>query len=192
MNHAALLKSTFDVFFPAPLEAWEVFAAQLSPRSFARNQVLKPAHAAESQFHFLVRGSIGIFLWKENNPVCLDFAFERSFFADYMSLLTGAVTPLEVVALEPLETLTMSREAFLQLRDTETGVFITRAAAESVFIAKQQQQIDLLLLTAEQRYQHILETGPQLLQRVPQKHLASYLGITPQSLSRIRRRFASR
>jgi len=54
------------------------------------------------------------------------------------------------------------------------------------FVEKQQQQIDLLTKTAEQRYQELMNKNPEIIQRIAQKHIASYLGITTQSLSRIR------
>jgi CRP-like cAMP-binding protein len=59
-------------------------------------------------------------------------------------------------------------------------------ASEHGFVLKQQQQIDLLLKTAEERYQDIVLYKPEWVQRFSQKHIASYLGITTQSLSRIR------
>ncbi|MEQ8925151.1 MAG: Crp/Fnr family transcriptional regulator, partial [Fulvivirga sp.] len=56
-------------------------------------------------------------------------------------------------------------------------------------LAKQQLDFDLFkILTPEQRYLNLLEKRPDLIQRVPQRHLASYIGITPQSLSRLRMR----
>jgi CRP-like cAMP-binding protein len=67
------------------------------------------------------------------------------------------------------------------------GMVIMRISAETSFIEKQQQQIELLTKSAEERY-HILSIKyPNIFQRVAQKHIASYLGITPQSLSRIRK-----
>ena len=66
-------------------------------------------------------------------------------------------------------------------------MILTRAAAEGSYIGKQQQQINLLTKTAEQQYRELLQTNPDIVARVAQKHLASYLGITPQSFSRIRR-----
>ena len=68
------------------------------------------------------------------------------------------------------------------------GQVIFLISAEWSFVEKQQQQIDLLLKTAEQRYLDLMEKQPDLIQRTPQKHVASYLGITTQSLSRIRRK----
>ena len=58
--------------------------------------------------------------------------------------------------------------------------------AENSFVEKQQQQIDLLTKTAEKRYTELLQKNPEIIQRIAQKHIASYLGITAQSLSRIR------
>ncbi|MGE8428723.1 MAG: hypothetical protein ACN6O7_12630, partial [Sphingobacterium sp.] len=65
------------------------------------------------------------------------------------------------------------------------GEKITRLCAESSFILKQQQQIDLLLKSAKERYMELVDTKKGI-ERIPLKYLASYLGITPQSLSRLR------
>jgi CRP-like cAMP-binding protein len=61
-----------------------------------------------------------------------------------------------------------------------------QVSAETSFVEKQQQQIELLTKTAEERYKILLKRFPEIHQRIAQKHIASYLGITPQSLSRIR------
>lgn len=52
---------------------------------------------------------------------------------------------------------------------------------------KQNQQIESMTLTAQERYLNMMKNNPELIQRISQKHIASYLGITPQSLSRIRK-----
>ena len=184
---AKILKNAFDQFFPAPIEAWQQFADVCTVKHYAKDEVLKPAHDAEHYFHFIVKGCAGVFLWKENNYVCLDFGFENHFFGDYMSILTGQPNPLETVALENSEMLRLTKTDYLQLGQTEIGSILMRAAAESSYVAKQQQQIDLLTKTAEQRYLELLQMHPDIVHRVAQKHLASYLGITPQSFSRIRR-----
>jgi CRP/FNR family transcriptional regulator, anaerobic regulatory protein len=97
-------------------------------------------------------------------------------------------TLLETIALEDCEMLRISKQNFLKLKETPMGMMIFLNTAEASFVEKQQQQIDLLLKTAEQRYLDLLEKQPLLIQRTPQKHIASYLGITTQSLSRIRKK----
>jgi len=92
------------------------------------------------------------------------------------------------MALENTEMLRISRENIEKLKEGQMGRLIFLISAETSFVDKQQQQIDLLLKTAEQRYIDLLEKQPNLIQRTPQKHIASYLGITTQSLSRIRKK----
>jgi CRP-like cAMP-binding protein len=183
-----ILKNAFDPLFEAPIEAWESFAELCEEKEYKKGTVLKKSHDRETYFYFIIKGSAGVFLWKENNPVCLDFAFESHFFADYVSLLTGQATPLETITLEPSLLLRISRDNYLKLGQNDIGLIITKMAAEASYISKQMQQIDLLTKTAEQRYIELLMRQPDVVARVPQKHIASYLGITPESISRIRRK----
>ena len=60
------------------------------------------------------------------------------------------------------------------------------------FIALKERTLGMINLTAEQRYEHLLKTRPELFQNVPLKHLASYLGVTDTSLSRIRKELAQK
>lgn len=183
---AERLKKSFDNFFEAPIEAWLEFAQYCEPISFAKDEIIKPQNTTERYFYFILKGSAGIFLWKENNFVCLDFSFENGACCDYMSLLTNEPTELEVVALEKSEMVRISSHNFRNLSRKSVGQVIMQKSAESSFIEKQQQQIELLTKTAEERYQILLNKFPHIHQRIAQKHIASYLGITPQSLSRIR------
>lgn len=183
------LKASFDKYFEAPLEAWRVFASLCEVVQFKKNEIIKPYAKAEGYGYFILSGSGGVFVWKGNNYVCLDLMFEDTFFADYMSLITGAPSPLETIALENSEMLRISRVNIDKLKNTEMGKVIFLISAESSYVEKQQQQIDLLLKTAEQRYKELLEKQPHLIHRTSQKHIASYLGITTQSLSRLRKKF---
>ncbi|MBC6365841.1 Crp/Fnr family transcriptional regulator [Algoriphagus sp. AK58] len=187
MDYAKLLKSSFDPFFKVPLANWEDFAQRCKPITVPRDTVIKEHDTLESYFYFIVKGAVGLFLWKENNPVCLDFAFEGQFCSDYMSLLTGEPTPLHMMALEDCLLLRMSKENYFELTKTPTGQILRLVAAEVSFVDKQRQQIELLTKTASQRYHLLLQQFPNIQNRIAQHHIASYLGITPQSLSRIKR-----
>lgn len=68
--------------------------------------------------------------------------------------------------------------------------FENSLAAEQLYIRKNKRQMALLKNTAEQRYRQLLQEGSHFIQQVPLKYLASYIGITPQALSRIRARIS--
>jgi CRP/FNR family transcriptional regulator, anaerobic regulatory protein len=183
---AEILKKSFDKYFSAPIEAWKEFAEFCEPITFAKDEIIKHQNTTEKYFYFIIKGSAGLFLWKQNNFVCLDFAFENSACCDYMSLLTKKPTELEVVALEKSEMIRISSTNFYNLSRKSVGQIIMQMTAEASFVEKQQQQIELLTKTAAQRYRILQTKFPNIHQRIAQKHIASYLGITPQSLSRIR------
>lgn len=186
--YAQRLKTSFDQFFEAPLSAWEGFLSLCEVVHFKKNQIIKAYGQTERYGYFILSGSGGVFLWKESNYVCLDLMYEDLFFADYMSLITRQASPLETIALENSTMLRISRDNIDLLKKSNLGQLIFLISAEYSYVDKQQQQIDLLLKTAEQRYLDLLIKQPNLIQRTSQKHIASYLGITTQSLSRIRRK----
>ena len=68
------------------------------------------------------------------------------------------------------------------------GVHIGRVISEELFIKKQTEQINLLTLSPTERYKKLLIEKPKIIQRTPLKIIASYLGVLPESLSRIRNR----
>ena len=134
----------------------------------------------------ILSGSGSIHLWNKNNYKCVDLVYEFDFFGDYMSYMTQRPSPLETITIEDSELLQIPYYNFQRmLAESKRGEKITRIMADFAFISKQQQQIDLLTKTASERFQQLKIQTPKLLERTPKKYIASYLGITPQSLSRI-------
>lgn len=183
-----ILKNAFDPYFPAPIEAWRDFASYCKFEQYRKDFILKEQFTKAKKFYFILEGSVGVFLQVDSSDVCLDFAFENNFVGDYMSILTGESSPLFIQTTENCKLLAINRDDYLALGKTEIGIILMKAAAESSYISKQMQQIDLLTKTAEQRYAELIKYNPEIIQRITQKHIASYLGITPQSLSRIRKK----
>jgi len=187
-KYVPILKSSFDRFFDAPIEACEYFADKCEVVSYKKDEIIKTQNSSERYFYFIIYGSVGVFLWKENNFVCLDFAFDGHFCSDYMSLIMKQPTLLQMVALENSQVLRMTTKDYDLISQEPLGKVIRLVAAEMSFVGKQQQQIELLTKSAKERYEILLKQFPNIQNRIAQNHIASYLGITPQSLSRIRRK----
>jgi CRP/FNR family transcriptional regulator, anaerobic regulatory protein len=184
--HALKLKHYFDRYVDEPIEVWNSVFELLTEVKLKKNKVIKATGQVEKNAYFILSGACGVFLWKGNNFVCLDIILENNFFADHMSLITGQPSQLETVALENTTALQISKDNIAKLKMSPFGNTIFLLGTENSFVVKQQQQIDLLTKTAEQRYHELMNKNPELIQRIAQKHIASYLGITTQSLSRIR------
>lgn len=185
--YAELMYKKFYQDFNAPIEAWQQYVECCDLITFNKEEIVKEQDRKERYCYFILNGCIGVFLWNGNNFVCLDFFFDFEFCADYMSFLIDKATPLQLVALETAKALRMSETDYRSLTKKSMGSIIRLISAETSFVEKQQQQIDLLTKSSEERYKVLLNRFPNIDNRIAQKHIASYLGITPQSLSRIKR-----
>ncbi|MDX2172456.1 MAG: Crp/Fnr family transcriptional regulator [Bacteroidota bacterium] len=148
--------------------------------------MVKKAGETEKYFYFILNGSGGVMLFKNNNYICIDLCFDGDFFGDYLSFLTQQPTEIEVICFEASTLFRINRKNFNELAQTEYGRILCQTASDSLYIHKQTQQIKLLTKTAEQRYVEMLEKQPNIIQRTPSKYIASYLGVTPESFSRIK------
>lgn len=182
------LKQIFDPFFNVPIEAWQYFASLGEIVEYDKNQIIKECNHIARYGYFLIEGSCGLFVWKENNFVCLDLFLEYSFFADDISLNSGEPSPIEIKVLEKSTIFRISKSNIEQLKQTPMGNMLFMIGAENDVNEKQKQHLEFLTKNAEERYVDLLKNRPELLKRIHQKHIASYLGITTQSLSRIRKK----
>ena len=182
------LKEAFDPYYEAPIEVWSRFYSLCEEVEFKKEQTIKRENTIANHGYFLLEGAVGSFVWKKNNYACLDFFFEGAFFADDYSLTTGLPSPLELIALEKTFALQISKDNIEVLKRTPIGQTLFLIGEQNDNAKKDKQRMDFMTKTAEERYLDLLENRKDILRRVPQKHIASFLGITKQSLSRIRRK----
>ncbi len=172
---------------------WDTFVARIETRIYERNEVIKKYYQLEEYINIVVCGSVGLFIKNGDTDICTNLFYEEEFFCDYLSLLKQEETALKTVALEDAEIWSVPY-SYMQVLYSEfsSSVQVARFVAETLFICKQEEQIDLLTLTPEERYTKLLRLRPNVLQRTPLKIIASYLGITPESLSRLRKRVVAK
>jgi signal-transduction protein with cAMP-binding, CBS, and nucleotidyltransferase domain len=183
---AEQLKKIFDPFVSLNIQVWENFEKLGKVEELPKETVLKASNTKEKYFNIVLKGSGGNLIWNKNNFVCIDIAFENDSLFDFMSFKLQKSTPIEVRLFEDSRIFSVPYQNFQKtLIPGNFGENIMRLAAEESFIEKQQQQIDLLTKTAKVRYLELLQAKNEI-SKVPLKYMASFLGITPQSLSRIR------
>lgn len=185
---AEILKNSFDKYYKAPIESWERFVSLCEEVQFKKNEVIKQSHTTARYGYFLLEGSVGLFVWNENNFICTDLYLENNFFGDDISLFSGKPSPIEIISLENSKTLRLSKANIEILKKSPIGSMLFLVGEQSDNYGRQSQQIESMTFTAEERYHKLVKNNPELIQRISQKHIASYLGITPQSLSRIRKK----
>src|SRR3989338_4792944 len=140
--------------------------------------------------NFLLSGCMRTFtLNEQGEEQVVQFGIEDWWMGDLYSFLTQAPASYSIDALEDTLVAQITKEhldnLYLQVPKFER---FFRLILQNAFIAQQDRIHQSLSLTAEQRYEEFIRKYPQLEQRIAQKHIASYLGITPVFLSMLRRK----
>ena len=141
------------------------------------------------QLYFVRTGAIRIWLNKGGKDITLQFFFEGEGATVLESFLYGEQSPFSIETIEACKLSVLPRETFSQWIADNTAFkdwFYQTAVQKQLQHSK--RLLSLITRTPAQRYGDLMKDRPELLQRVPQQYIASYLGITPESLSRIRAR----
>jgi CRP/FNR family transcriptional regulator, anaerobic regulatory protein len=178
----------FDRILPLDKEEKELIQAKFSPRLFRKRQYVLQEGNICTHFYFVVRGCLRMYkIDNQGTTHILQFAVENSWINDLGSFHSLNPSALNIDALEDTVVLQISREdliaVYLQAQKFNR---IFRVLLENGFVRLQERLLQNISSTAEERYQSFLEVYPHLVNRLSQVQIASFLGITPEFLSRLR------
>ena len=155
--------------------------------SIAKNKDLQPIGHTCRTIYFITKGIGRIYYFKDGIDVTESFAFENNIIARIESLFTGKPSRKAIQVLEDAEIIAINANSLFKLYDTFPEIErLFRKIFEAAYVDTVNRIESIQFHTAEERYQTLLEQAPNVIKRVPLKYIASYLGITQQSLSRIR------
>lgn len=172
----------------------EIIERLITPRSIEKNKVLFPAEKTCDYAAFVKKGLLTATYNKEGEEIFLHFYPENSFAIDYPSFLQGVPAEFTIKALENSELLLLHNKDLQILYNSENPKWnkFGRLIAEMTAINFISRQKITLLKTPEERFEYFLKSNPNLTKRISQYQLANYLGIRPESLSRIKKRTIDR
>ncbi|ARV05405.1 CarD family transcriptional regulator [Polaribacter sp. SA4-10] len=174
-------------------EDWLFFSSLLKKREFSKKSSFLKKGEIENSISFIEKGEVRLFIPKEDEEkeITFGFSFQGEFVSAYDSFITQ--TP----SLYQLETLTDTVLWSISYTDlqkvyktTKVGNTIGRYVSERLFLIKSKREQSLLNDTPEERYLKLFKERPNVIKQIPLKYIASYIGVTPQALSRIRKRIS--
>ena len=185
------IKEFFARISPLKDEYWQIFSSKLERREFSKKQIILQQGETENYLSFIEEGIVRHYFPKIENDVTFDFTFEGAFFSAYKSFIMQTPSEYNIQALTDVSILSISF-ADLQkaYKETPKGNMFGRFAAEGLYLKKFNRELSLLTLTPEERYLALFNEQAKLIKQIPLKYIASYIGITPQALSRIRKRIS--
>ncbi|WP_441001477.1 Crp/Fnr family transcriptional regulator [Fodinibius sp. SL11] len=186
-----VLKESFQEHVSLNDEEWEMCKNNFRPKRMLKRQFLLQEGDVCRELAFVEKGALYSYtVDSKGNQHVIRFAFEGWWMANLQSFFTGKPTTLNIEVLEDSELLMLDRKNHQKLLD-EIPAYerYHRIIVQNAYVALQQRAENALGLTAEEKYSRLIEQNPEFMNRVPLNLVASYLGMSPETLSRVRSNF---
>jgi CRP-like cAMP-binding protein len=171
-------------------EEQELFLSKIEIRKYKSKTVLLDAGEIATYTYFVNSGILRSFSINDNiMEHILHFACEGWWIGDMYSYIAQKPGNLFIEVIEDAEVVLISKEEqnqlYLEIPKLER---FFRILSENSLVAHQERLLDNLSLTAEERFEKLCKKYPSLIQRLPQKYIASYIGVTPEFFSKMKAR----
>lgn len=185
------LKKHISLQLPLEEKKLEIFLSKFKPLSLKKGEYFVNEGEVCRKIGFILEGSMLCYYNKGGNEVIDEFSLDKEFITDYFSFLTHTPSEKAVKCLEDTELMVIVYEDLQELFALDPAFEkVGRLMAEGLFMNWQQKAKSLMLDNAETRYLKLIKRRPDLPERVPQYLIASYLGVKPETLSRIRKKIS--
>jgi CRP/FNR family transcriptional regulator, anaerobic regulatory protein len=188
MNDFLKIKQVLFHFHPLSENEWNDFSDKLQLKTALKGQLLLQEGQVENTIRFLLKGATRHYFINKGEEYTLDFHFEGDFITAYYSFINREPSSVYIEVLEHSEMIIIDYLALQEFyKCYHNGDKIGRLFAEFQYSKRLKKEMDFLALNAQQLYADLMLKNPDLIAGISVKHMASYLGIKPESLSRIRK-----
>lgn len=182
----------FNNKIPLTDEEQELIKNYLTLKKLRKKQYLLQEGDACNCVAFIEKGAMRLYkVNQDGSEHIVQFGLEGQFLTDLYSFLTSEPSIYNIDAIEESELVLVTKSASDQLRKQSSKYpeFIYRVVSEA-YIQLERRMTSVISLSLEERYKELTGNHPDIIQRLPQHMIASYMGLTPETLSRVRKRIS--
>ncbi len=191
MDAFNLLFQLLNQMVPLDKNETELIRSSFKPLNLKKGEYFLQSGEINKHVGFLAKGLVRYFVFKDDEESTFIFTKEGEFIADYQSFNNKTKSVQNIQAIEDCELLVIDYASVQHIFSvTPNGNLIGRLIIEHRFDVMVNQLLAIYMQNHEERYLSFIKHYAELTQRIPQYLIASYVGVQPESLSRIRRRFA--
>jgi CRP-like cAMP-binding protein len=187
MQELDFIKRQLEALHPIPDEQWQKFCALFKKRELKKGDHFIHVGDQVEKFGFIAKGLVRFYVnTSEGNEYNQSFKKENEIIAAYFPMLTKKPSPMGVEALEDTILYEIMYNDFEHFYEEDTTwLILGRKFIELNLIIKAERELELLTLDGKSRYQKYLQEKSDLLDRVPQYHLALHFGMNPSAFNRM-------
>ncbi len=152
-----------------------------------RNQYLKVGGSIDTNIYFIENGSLKIFLLDETEERIIRFGYKNNLIVSIDSFLNNKPSELYIQAIKKTEVQVITKKKFSEfINSSYERMKLWLTILEDLVLQQIEREKDLLINSPKERYERVLKRNPQLFQEIPNKHIANYLRMSAETLSRLK------
>lgn len=157
-------------------------------RKLDRYEFLNPKDRIDDNIYFVEHGSLKIFCELEESELIVSFGYPDTFVSNLPSLLTGQISKFNIQALKACRLIGIRKTDFYDAVNSNASVAaFWKKKTELIILDLIERQVDILTSSPTERFNRLQKRNPKLLQNIPNRYVASYLRMSPETLSRIKK-----
>lgn len=158
-------------------------------KSLQRNELLYDIGSMGQHLYWVIQGTLKIYYLNHGEEIVAGFCYPNTLACSYPSFISNQPSEYCIQAITPCQLIGVHKKHFYEA--IEQNISLERAwrkITEQVLLGKIEREMDLIIQSPEERFTRLWNRSPHLFQLVPQRYIASYLRMTPETFSRIKRK----
>jgi CRP-like cAMP-binding protein len=187
MDLIDIVKSYLSNYVSLNEQEFNFLSSLFELRNFAKRDKLVEEGEVEKYLNFILQGLARKFFIRKNEEMVMQFSRENEIICCYDSFMSGEPSNFSVEALEPMVVVSITHDNVEKLYEFSPKMErLGRLIATQEYLKKESFEYNRVRLTSQERFINFIRNNSYLLQRVPQKYLASYLNMKPETFSRLK------
>jgi CRP-like cAMP-binding protein len=183
----AILQKYIDQFIDLPAEELEALINSIEVRSVDKKVRLTDINETEKYLYFVIKGLARKFFYKGKEEIITQIAKEGELISSSVSYFSGLPSGYVIETVEPTTFYSLHHDRAEQLYSKYPKLErLSRLIITELFLQKEVWELERIRYSTKERFLRFMTDNPELFQRVPQKYLASYLNIKPETFSRLK------
>ncbi|WP_188050978.1 Crp/Fnr family transcriptional regulator [Flavobacterium sp. GP15] len=156
-------------------------------RTIERNEFLKTKGSVDTNLYYIISGSVRVFIFDGHEEQVIRFGYKENMIVALDSFLTGQPSNFIIQAIKKTVLKVIPKIEIDKLLKIESNQILWSSILEKLVLDQMDREIDILTNSPKERLQRVLKRSPQLFQEIPERHIANYLRMTPETLSRLKK-----
>ena len=152
-----------------------------------RNEFLKVKGSIDTNLYYIESGSVRIFLLDDYEEQIIRFGYKENLIVSLDSFLTGKPSDLFIQAIKKTVIKVITKPQIDKFLEAENNRNLWTKILENLILQQMEREIDILTNSPKERYERVLKRSPQLFQEIPNRHIANYLRMSAETLSRLKK-----